>query len=432
MNGRTCDIRTDVAVVGAGSSGSAAALQCARRGMEVICIDRRKLERAGARWANNIPGWTFEAAGVARPTPPELVGEEVPLHMFAGFGPRRIVIENAGLLEVDMRRLVGRLQSSAEAAGARFMGEVSVGEFDGEVLETSKGSIGARWFVDAAGLGGAGLIDTPTPERSDICTAAQQAHRITDAAAARRFFADRDVPYGHILCYAGTHGSYSVIFVRPHGDDQINILTGSIPANGNSSGRQILAEFVDANSDWIGAEIFGGSSPIPLGPPARRLARGRVAVIGDAALQVLSAHGSGVGAGLVAANMLAKSLAEGAGAAEYARRWQRRYGALFAAYEMFRRFSVELSADELAKMMEHGLLHPELASLSLRQTVPIPDRLLFLNPLVLFRAPRLTLKLGSAAVDMVRAALLYRSYPDEAHRIPQWSKKARRLFDDAE
>ena len=63
---------------------------------------------------------------------------------------------------------------------------------------------------------------------------------------------------------------------------------------------------------------FGGQRAIPLGRPHDTLASDRVALVGDAARQVFSAHGSGIGAGMVAARMLVDAIVRGAGPAEYA------------------------------------------------------------------------------------------------------------------
>ncbi len=395
--------------------------------MDVLCVDRRSLDRAGATWVNNVPAWMFDAADLARPAPPELLGDPSPMHLLAGYGPERIVADDHDCLEVDMRRLAERLRREARRAGARLMGDVEVKEFDGEVLSTSAGDIQAHYYVDASGLGGAGLIDLPRPERTDICAAAQQVHEIIDRDRARRFFADQGVRYGDTLCYSGLDGGYSVVHLRAHGAGRLHILTGSIPARGHRAGPRVLADFIAEHRDWIGPKLYGGSSPIPLGRPADRLASGRVAAVGDAAMQVLSAHGSGVGAGLVAAKMLADSLAAGDGVHGYAVRWQRRYGGLFAAYDIFRRFSADLSTRDVAIMMRAGLLHPHLVSLSLRQVAPVPRRPIAPRARGLLEATHLGASLGKAVAKMARVAVLYRRYPADERRISAWADKVDEL-----
>jgi glycine/D-amino acid oxidase-like deaminating enzyme len=77
----------DVAVVGAGTAGAAVAAFAAERGLSVVCIERRALADAGARWVNGVAGWMFDEAGLARPSGDELIAEGGAFHLIAGFGP---------------------------------------------------------------------------------------------------------------------------------------------------------------------------------------------------------------------------------------------------------------------------------------------------------------------------------------------------------
>ena len=62
-------MHADVIVVGAGSTGAAASALLAERGIQVICVERRPLGRAGARSINGVPRAAFRQAGVALPGP---------------------------------------------------------------------------------------------------------------------------------------------------------------------------------------------------------------------------------------------------------------------------------------------------------------------------------------------------------------------------
>ncbi len=79
VDGRDAVRRADAVVVGAGTAGAGAALQLARRGMEVVLLDRRPTERGGAQWRNGVrpalragrhrpAGWA-RARGRPRPDP---------------------------------------------------------------------------------------------------------------------------------------------------------------------------------------------------------------------------------------------------------------------------------------------------------------------------------------------------------------------------
>ena len=419
-------LEADVVIVGAGSAGAAVALHCARRHLEVICLDRKPLEQAGPQWANKVPAWAFDAAHLARPRQPELLAGAAPVHLIAGWGPHRLVLDDHDLLEVAMPRLIERLRRQAQHLGARFYGEVGVEKLEGEVLHTSAGEIRARWVVDASGLGGAGLMSLPTLDREDICSAMQEIRRIEDLPRAKRFFAEHDVPWGEVLNFTGIEGGYSVLVLHGHGE-HLHLLTGSIPGMGYRSGRKILRDFLK-DKYWIGESVVGGSAPIPLRRPVSRLGEGRVAVVGDAACQVFSAHGSGVGAGLVAARILAEALAAGEGVEGYSYRWQRQFGGLFAAYDLFRRYSSRLEPRELERMMTSGLLHPEIATLGLRQQSPLSFSPAVMNPKVLVTAPDLLLTMGGVATAMARAALLYQRYPRDPARVEEWAGRVDRLF----
>jgi flavin-dependent dehydrogenase len=63
--------------------------------------------------------------------------------------------------------------------------------------------------------------------------------------------------------------------------------------------------------------------------------------LGDAAGQVFAAHGSGIGAQLVAGRMLATAFVEhGArGTTKFERQWHRRFGPAFFAADAFRRMT---------------------------------------------------------------------------------------------
>ena len=214
--------------------------------------------------------------------------------------------------------------------------------------------------------------------------------------------------------------------------DQVSLLTGSIPALGHPSGKAILDRFVAAQP-WIGARLFGGARAIPLRRPFDRLASadGRIALLGDAAGQVFPAHGSGIGAGLVAARLLADALADGRGAPGYALAWHRQFGGLLASYELFRRFSTTLSVEDLGRMMDLGLMDAALLRHGLAQThawlrpAAVPGKLA-----AAVRAPRLAVRLGAVVARMLAARALYARYPADAAQLPAWSRRVARVFDE--
>lgn len=413
-------MNADVVIVGAGTAGAAAALACAKRGLSVLSIDRRPLEEAGARWVNGVASWMFEEAEIEQPEGDELVGGGHSFHLVAGWGPRKVVMRDHGVLEVDMRKLVDRLRRGAESKGARFLGEVNVTRFDGRELETTAGKVKGRFYVDASGLSGARLLDQAPVDRHDLCAAAQEVRHVKDIDAARDFFLSQGIPPGDTLCFTGIAGGYSIINVRLEGET-VGILTGSIPAEGYPSGRELLDRFVTEHA-FIGDRVFGGARAIPLRRPYERLGRDATALLGDAGCQVFSAHGSGIGIGLIAAKMLAEALSDGRGPFGYTVAWHRRYGALFATYELFRRFSQTLSVDDLDTMMGAGLMDEVTVSAGLGQRLPKITREVALSKLrAVSKAPGLSLRLGTVLGRAAVAGSLYSQCPEEPRAFERWA-----------
>lgn len=377
-------------IVGAGSAGAAAAALLARRGANVVCLDRRERTLAGARWINGVPGWAFDEAGLARPDARERVGDGGRFVLVAGWGPKHVVAEPDDVLDIDMRALVARLQAEAIACGAKIVGGVRASRVERGVLWTSAGTIAARWFVDASGAAGARLLDQ-RHEPADLCAAAQELRAITDVRRARSFFDAHGARPGDTLCFTGVAGGYSIVSARLV-DAGVSLLTGSLPEHGHPSGASLLARFV-AEHAWIGERLFGGARVIPLAAPSAPLAAGSIALLGDAAGQVFPAHGSGVGVGLVAARLLADAIASGAGPRGYAAAYRRRFGLLHSAYGALRRVSARLSPRDLEEMIDARLIDARTVRAALEQRWP---------PASLARA------LPSLAAAMSRPRLLYR------------------------
>ncbi len=419
--------RADVAVVGAGTAGAAAAALCARAGMRVVCLERGSLDGAGARWANGVVAKDFDEAGFDRPKGDELLAPGGRFHLVAGHGPERITVPEHGLIEVDMRHLVARLQQRARDASAELVDDVTVQALVDGKLVTSAGSITVDTVVDAAGLSGPNLLRSPPVPARHLCVAAQHVRRVVDMDKARDFFASHKVPMGEVVCFTGIAGGFSIVNVRCHGD-HVGILTGSIAGDRYPSGTQLLDSFC-AEQPWIGDRVFGGARAIPIRRPFDRIADGRIAAIGDAACQVFPAHGSGIGVGMVAARFLADTLSRGGTPHDYAVAWQRAKGGLLASYDLLRRTSELLSRDELAAMMISGLMSPELARAGMEQRLPSlgpvqAGRLAVASA----RHPRLAAKVAKSVPRVLATRAHYRRYPPSPADLRTWSRRIARIF----
>ncbi|MBK9644987.1 MAG: FAD-binding protein [Deltaproteobacteria bacterium] len=416
--------RPDVLIVGAGTAGAAAALFCARRGLSVLCLDRRPLDEAGARWVNGVPRWVFGAVGLAPPLPPEERSRGVPFRMVAGWDGPQVVLAEHDLLEVDMRALVRRLQAEAQAAGATLLGETPVESWDGETARTPAGDLIPKVIVDASGLGG--TIWPLAAPRETLCAAAAEERALLDPQAAKHFFESRGAALGDTLSFTGVAGGYSIVNVRA-ADGHVTLLTGSIPAQGHKPGVVLLNEFV-ASQPWIGERLYGGARAVPLDLPAAVVGEANRARLGDAAGQVFSSHGSGIAQGLLAAHLLAECLASGGGVEAYNLRFQRGSAGALAAQVIFRRFSMSLTPEETKTLFAAAVVRPAVAKLVLTQRPPwqAPFALLAGMP-GLARAPGLAARLVPALARMGAVEALHRVYPSDPGKVAGWEERRRKV-----
>ncbi len=415
----------DLIVCGAGSAGAALATMAQKDGRRVLVLERRMLDRAGAAWVNDVPGWMFDEAGIERPSGSELHASAA-ITLVAGFDDDapRVSARPEDFMGVDMRGLVGRLQESAMRAGAVLLGGEHVRSLDHRedevIVSTGTARYRAPFFVDASGLAGAEALGKLHGTPRDLCAAAQEVHRIRDARAADAFFERYAAREGDVTVFTGIAGGYSIINVRRH-EDRVFVLTGSIPADGHPSGKALLDRFVDERS-WIGERVFGGARVIPLSYARPIVARGRMAALGDAASQVFSAHGSGTGAGLVAARMLADALRTG-DLAGYQHAWQKRWGLLFATHDLFRRLSQSLEPDELRALISEGILSERALDAALAQRFPPLDASMLRAGRALSRRPALARRFASMGARVVRLAALYARHPSDPARQSAWAER---------
>lgn len=430
----------DIVVVGGGSAGAAAAAFLGEAGRRVVLVERRRPDRAGARWVNGIPAWAFDRASLDAPVPPERQGAPGAAHGFVVTVPgaaARVRLPDSPVVDVDMRRLVARLHLMAERAGVeRIHGRVAALELSGgrpEVVVIEPGEPGpllrirARLIVDASGLAGAVRRRVPElarlcpdPLRSDLCSAAQFQHKVLDPDAGRRYLERHGARPGESLAMTAVAGGFSVVTLfTTHDMSEVGVLTGSIPAGGQPTGSRLHHQVL-ADNPWIGEALFGGQGAIPLRRPYTTLVAPGVALVGDAACQVYGAHGSGVGMGLIAARMLADAIGALADPGDpdrlqsrYAARFHRDYGGLLAGSDVFRRLSQTLTQDEVAALFGSGLLSTDVVAAGLGQRPPRPTRRSALQAARgALKVPRLAARLVPTIARIAALHHLYGMYPD--------------------
>lgn len=386
----------DVVVIGAGTSGLGAARALAEQGRSVIVLERRAEDRGGgARWCNAVLPAHFELARIPLPEPPEVRSKGGASLMISPSGRHRVRIAESPLWECDMRMLVDRLRRDAEALGTEVVYGVEGLRFGFEGERPVVASFGAggerrtvraSLFVDASGL--RGTLRPAVPELAeacpslypeDVCSAHQAIFRIADEAGARRFLERFEARPGDAVTELGLEGGYSTRVIRVEPSmEEVSVLTGTIPHGGHRAGKQLSREFVE-RAPWVGEPVFGGGAPIPLRRISHRLTAAGVALVGDAACQVMAGHGSGIGLGLVAGRALADAVRGAVDPGDpdvlfgYQARYLRSHGAVFAGYDAVRRMSVRLGSEGVERLFATGLFSASLAEAGLHQRLGAPS-----------------------------------------------------------
>jgi hypothetical protein len=277
----------------------------------------------------------------------------------------------------------------------------------------------------------------PPVEPEHLCSAVQEVRLVRDRLGAAEFLRKHHAGPGETLCWPGIHGGFSALNVAVAEDSEsVDLLAGVIADGRHGTGTALLRSVVQREG-WIGRRLAGGSGCVPLRRPYYRLAAPGVALVGDAACQVFPAHGSGVGPGLLAARILADTVARNSDPGceqatwAYQASFHRKYGHVLAAYDVFRRFSQTLSDRETALLIDSGLVTEAGWRAGLEHVLPAAS---LREPPVtlsgLARAAPMTARLGLALTRMAAASALYRLHParpDESH-LRRCSATVARLF----
>jgi hypothetical protein len=139
---------------------------------------------------------------------------------------------------------------------------------------------------------------------------------------------------------------------------------------------------------------------------------------------VFPAHGSGIGAGLVAARLLADVVGRGAPLRAYEVEWQRRHGGLLAAFEVVRRWNQDVDGATLGRIFDRGLVDDSIVRAGIDQVLPRPRlRDLAGKARALAGSPALARGVVSAVARSVAVRGLYATYPRRAERVPAWARR---------
>jgi digeranylgeranylglycerophospholipid reductase len=450
----------DVVIAGAGPGGCLAARDLARAGLRVGLFERSDGGLLGKTIIVEAEKTVFEQVGLSRPQ-----GDEIPYHAerMRIFSPRR---RQAFYLEgehpavaIYLDRFVQKLLAEAQSAGAHIFdrhqaralkmegGRVSGAIFDRDGREVS---VQARLVVDATGFQAA-LVRQLDPELGIGFS-----ERARDRVAAENGFYEIDLARAETAVQEGRHGDEEIwnwlAFNGPYSThytylsrrrQRAYVLIGR-KAEYPGPTLPELMDRVAEEQGYFGRKLHGGKGLIRVRRSLDRLAANGFLVIGEAACQVIPAHGSGVASALYAGHLAARAAAEAlrdggiplaAQLWPYAWRYQQGRGATLAALEVNRLLVESLTTEQITALMESGIMDPEdLFQAAVPRALVLSLRTLPRRMLGLFR----NLNLLGAMVRMVRTSVAvrnhYAAYPRryDPEKILAWEQKTRRLFEPME
>jgi geranylgeranyl reductase family protein len=331
----------DILIVGAGPAGSSAARAAADKGLKVLTVDRREVIGVPVQCAEYIPAPLLGEIDLAR----NFVVQSVSgMKTILPDGGTEVMRAPGFMIRRDL--FDQSLAHAAEDAGARILTSTRVLRMEeGEVVVRSKGRAEEERVAARVIIGADGPCSTVGrwigSENRNLIPAAQWRVPLTGPM-------DRTEVYFHEEFYGG----YGWVFPagreanvglgrkrRSENDERIGKLLGRFVARLVDEGR-VLPEAIRTTGGWIPAE------------PVRKVTRGNVLLVGDAAGHTHPITGAGVSQAVIGGRMAGKWAARSVDAgdlsllAAYEEEWNERFGDAQARAHR-RRKSLEENWDHL-------------------------------------------------------------------------------------
>lgn len=305
-------MRTEFVVVGAGHGGLVAGAKLAKRGFEVICIEKNNRDNLSWDWKDCFDFEVFDRIDIPKPDPTEYVVPE----NFRFFSPNEKysipidVLPEKREKSMERRVLLEKLVNHAIECGVEFQFSQEV---SGPIIERGKilgikvgeENYYADMIIDSAGFS--------TPIRPNL----PQAYKIPKKLTTGEYFhtyrgyfnKKRDKSFWDIII--GYQDKRGIAWINTS-ENVADILIGSIYPFERDEINDLL-ENLRFKYPIIGDELLRGGQVeiIPIRRPLEKLVGNNYAVVGDAACMTNPINGAGIANAIFAGDILANTIING-------------------------------------------------------------------------------------------------------------------------
>jgi len=388
----------DVIVVGGGPAGSACAEECAKLGLNVLCLEKRQEIGAPKRCGEGV---TFDTEKIFKAKIPSRAiaqqidgaliyapnGKCIPVTMegFGGYVVERKVFDKWRAFQAS--RAGAYVQAKSEVTDIIKDNDFVVGvkgNFDGDPFEHTCKVLVAADGVESTISRKAGLNTTNQLINIDAGFQYEMSNiKMEDSKKIHLWFGTDIAPRGYV-------------WIFPKGEDIGNVGIGIGEAE--HSAKYYLDKFIESRPDLFknASIIEVNSGAIPVGGFMKNMVLNGFLTIGDAAHQVNPIHGGGMKEGTIAGQIAAKVIKEAIDKNDVSKEalspyndiWWEERGNSLVRVQKLREVSEKLSNEDF-NMLAESLTGDVLVDLSRGAKLSVLAKILMKNPKLLGLAKHL-------------------------------------------
>ncbi|MFH1721327.1 MAG: NAD(P)/FAD-dependent oxidoreductase [Candidatus Altiarchaeota archaeon] len=358
-------IETDVAIVGAGPAGSIVAWDLAKKGVNVLVLERKQEIGTPKRCAEGLAIEYMEPLGIEI-RPQWALNRIKAAYIYSPSGKKVLMNTGAEGYIIERKIFEKYLATEAIKMGARYMVKTQVTGLikeNGAVTGLTAEGLDGPIKVKAKIVVGADGVDSKVGFWAGI----SNPNPLKDYHSGYQYemAGIKNIEEDHLHIFFGGGGSPGgYVWIFPKGNSTANVGLGinALISKDGSRAKDYLDKFISNHPQFFEKASYlevncGG---IPMNPGIGSMVSNGLMLVGDAAHQVNPLHGGGIGiameAAKIAADVSAAAIKEGDVSAqrlsEYEKLWMKKHGNRLNKLLKLRYFFEKLGSDELDKIAD--------------------------------------------------------------------------------